>query len=199
MRLIPKKIYNVKCLQHFPYMKHICEKESEKVIVEVDVDDIKEKSILFKNSTQTYHRMMNKSSFELCLETPGMLTNRSHLLDLCREKVDREGYNYKKKKTRSKCITELTEEVVSCERRSRLLQKQRARDKQLRQYTRTATLEEDISKLRREKRKHEKELLLVQKKEGKKSGIRKKSSQAAQHLSLLHLLHLDLLLLQVIQ
>ena len=73
-----------------------------KVIVEMSVDEIKKKSVVYNNSTQRYHNRMNEYSFQLCLNNPTLCDNKEQLIAMCRQKPDSEGYNYRKKKSRLK-------------------------------------------------------------------------------------------------
>ena len=72
------------------------------VVVEMSVDEIKEKSVIYRNGSQSYHDKMNKASFELCLNNPALCNNKQQVMDMYRQKLDKEGYSYSKKRSRSK-------------------------------------------------------------------------------------------------
>ena len=172
--------------------------------VELNVEDIRKRSVLYAKSSRTYHQRMNANAFELCIENPTLLDDKQNLIELCRKKLDNDGYNYSKKRSRSKLfgtgsmehgssskkmkmsehlrtkkVEELTDDIASLADRIRLLQQQRARDEQLKQYMRASAVEEEITKLRKEKRKHEEEVLLIQKKQAKAKWYKDKQSTSS--------------------
>ena len=174
------------------------------VVVEMSVDEIKEKSVIFTNGSKIYHDKMNKASFELCLDNPALCNNKQQLMEMCRQKLDQEGYSYSKKRSRSKIfgsestenscvpkkkkmsadirakrIEELTADITSLGDRMKLLEKQKSRDEQLKQYLRASSMEEEIAKLRSEKRKKEEEVMLIQKKQAMATWYREKHSSAS--------------------
>ena len=53
------------------------------------------------NKITKYQEQVNKAAVSLALDTPSLLGSRQKLLDLARKKVNREGYVYKKGKSRS--------------------------------------------------------------------------------------------------
>ena len=147
---------------------------------------------------------MNATALELCLENPTLSDNKQKLMELSRKKLDNDGYSYSKKRSRSKLfgtgsmeyassskkmkmsedlrnkkVEELTADIASLEDRMRLLQKQRARDEQLKQYMRASAIEEEIAKLRRDKRKYEEEVLLIQKKQEKAKWYKDRKSTSS--------------------
>ena len=151
---------------------------------------------------------MNATALELCLENPTLSDNKQKLMELSRKKLDNDGYNYSKKRSRSKLfgtgsmesassskkmkmsedlrtkkVEELTADIASLEDRMRLLQKQRARDEQLKQYMRASAMEEEIAKLRRDKRKYEEEVLLIQKKQEKSKWYKDRKSTSSSSTS----------------
>lgn len=150
---------------------------------------------------------MNAAALELCLENPLLCDNKQHLIELCRQKLDKDGYIYSKKRSRSKVfgsrsvetdndlkkkklsadvrakrIEELTADITSLGDRIKLLQKQRVRDEQLKQYLRASAIEEEILKIRTEKRKEE-EVLLIQKKQAKAKWYKEKQSPTSSYSS----------------
>ena len=179
--------------------------ESKTVSVEMDFEEIKRKSVIYSNGSQNYHRKMNKAALELCMEDTTLCHKKQDLVSLSRQKLDKEGYGYSKKRSRSKVfgsesieetkkgakklklteesrtkrIEELTADITSLSDRIRLLQKQRARDEHLKQYLRASAVEEEISKIRKEKRQKEEEVSLIQKKQAKANWYKDKKSSSS--------------------
>lgn len=72
------------------------------VTVEMDLETIRKDSVIFqggKKPLSTYQSSMNDVSLKLCLDDPTLLAAK--LLALARQQVHSEGYQYKKKKSRS--------------------------------------------------------------------------------------------------
>ena len=70
----------------------------------MDLEKIRKDSVIFqggKKPLSTYQSNMNDVSLKLCLDDPTLLKERGKLLALAREQVHNEGYQYKKKKSRS--------------------------------------------------------------------------------------------------
>ena len=84
---------------------------------------------------------------------------------------------------RAKRIEELTADITSLGDRIKLLQKQRVRDEQLKQYLRASAIEEEILKIRTEKRRKEEEVLLIQKKQAKAKWYKEKQSPTSSYSS----------------
>lgn len=76
--------------------------ESKTVSVEMDFEEIKRKSVIYSNGSQNYHRKMNKAALELCMEDTTLCHKKQELVSLSRQKLDKEGYGYSKKRSRSK-------------------------------------------------------------------------------------------------
>ena len=49
-----------------------------------------------------YEKQINAASLQLCQENASLLSNRKKLFELSKQKIDADGYNYKKKTSRSK-------------------------------------------------------------------------------------------------
>lgn len=49
-----------------------------------------------------YEKQINAASLQLCQENASLLSNRKKLFQLSKQKIDADGYNYKKKTLRSK-------------------------------------------------------------------------------------------------
>ncbi|XP_028418536.1 uncharacterized protein LOC114543950 [Dendronephthya gigantea] len=116
-------------------------------------------------------------------------------------KLDSDGYNYKKKKSRSKLISnagqdlqdkppkkisqeirtkrinELNEDLKEVDLQLDLCEKQRIKQTNVKQYAQAITLTEQISELRIKKRKLQNELANLQRKESKSVAYKRKTSQ----------------------
>ena len=174
---------------------------------QLGVAEIKEKSVIFSNSSESqkhYHDKMNESSFLLCLERPELLQNKGKLLELCRQKLDNDGFTYKKRNSRSKafgshgdgsekgvkrqkmsanirakCKKQLMDEIASLENRIHLMEKQNTRETQMKQFMKAAHLEEEILNLRRQKNLKDDELASMKEKDRKASWYSKKKESTA--------------------
>ena len=82
----------------------------------------------------TYQSKINDAAAKLCMETPDLLSDRQKLLELSREQVHKQGYNYRKGKTRSK---RFAPESSNDQKRPKLSEDVRIR--------RISQLEEDIA------------------------------------------------------
>ena len=58
--------------------------------------------IYTKGATSEYQRRINVAAGEICIKNPSMLVNRGELLQQARIMLDESGYQYKKRKSRSK-------------------------------------------------------------------------------------------------
>lgn len=84
-------------------------KKTSIVTVEMDLEKIQKDSVIYmykdaKNPISSYQRSINDASLKLCLDDPSLLKERGRLIALAREQVHNEGYQYKKKKSRSKAF-----------------------------------------------------------------------------------------------
>ena len=162
--------------------------------MEVDVEKIKEQSVIYKKSADLcspYEKAINDASLQLCLDNPLLLQERGKLLSLAREKVHAQGYQYRKKKSRSKLfgsktetpqvakkprltqelrdkrITEINEDLAELNTRLTYLEKSRDKFVAVQQYERAAEKSKELSSLRAEKRVLQSEMSQMQKLEAK--------------------------------
>ena len=69
----------------------------------VDRSDIPELAKIFsKEPLTSYQQKVNEAAVEICLHKPSYLSKRGELLELARKRVHQSGYDYKKRKSRSK-------------------------------------------------------------------------------------------------
>lgn len=68
-------------------------------------EKIKTDNVIFKGSAlSTYQSAMNKASLKLYLEDPTLINDRGRLIEQARQQVHDDGYQYKKKNSRSKAF-----------------------------------------------------------------------------------------------
>ena len=134
---------------------------------------------------------MNDAAFNLCLENPSLINRKGELVKLDRAKLDSDGYNYAKKKSRSavfgtakeesstggekrkklsedirrKNISELNEDIETVDKLMSLLNSERAKLVNTQKYSQAAQVLEQISEKRKEKRKLTDELSILESKE----------------------------------
>ena len=106
------------------------ERKHEKKLVEFSVDEIKERSKIYKIDDPTrYQQKVNDAAFQLCSSDVSLILNRGKLFEEARKKVDSSGYEYVKKSSRSTVYgtaqkpTKQKRKYISAEiRASRILQ-----------------------------------------------------------------------------
>ena len=69
-----------------------CDLEKHSKIIGKDVD----------RPLSEYEKHINAASLQLCQENASLLGNRKKLFDIAKQKIDADGYTYKKKTSRSK-------------------------------------------------------------------------------------------------
>lgn len=70
---------------------------------EVDEAEIREKAKIFiKTSLKPYHQRVNDAAGDICVQNPAMLLDKAELLVMARKMVHESGFQYKKKRSRSK-------------------------------------------------------------------------------------------------
>ena len=163
-------------------------------MVQLPRDEVAEKSKIYGRKDESkltpYQKVINKAAFELCLDNPKLMNDRGELLNLSRNKVDEEGYAYKKKRSRSKAfgggnlkqeskkiklssefrqrrIKEVSEDINSLNVTLSLLEKERYKQLNMSKYGQAASVEEQLSSKRKEKRALEEGLTKLQMKESK--------------------------------
>lgn len=114
------------------------------ITVEVDPEKLREDSVIFQGEGRplnSYQHAVNDAALKLCLDDPSLVKQRGKLVSLAREQVHNEGYQYKKKKSRSKAFgssaSQSTESPVA--KKPRLSQELRS--------TRIREVEEDLTEL----------------------------------------------------
>ena len=74
---------------------------------------VREQARIFKKEKLTlYQQEINKAAGDICIRTPALLTQRGKLLEMARLHVDESGYQYKKKRSRSKHFGSTSEPAV---------------------------------------------------------------------------------------
>lgn len=165
--------------------------EPSQVEVVVDEKEIEERSKIYFNLQPgskmfEYHSTVNKASKELALLNPALLTDRKVLFEKARLRVHNQGFNYKKKKSRSqlhlpqettdkkqrmsgqirnKRMKELGEDIGELEVEMRLQMQQREKYKNINDLTKAITSTEKLSELRNKKRQLQDELTVLQMKD----------------------------------
>lgn len=135
---------------------------------------------------------MNEAALKLCQETPSLLKQRGNLLDLARQAVHSSGFQYAKKRSRSKALSEnkddednstkrvkmstelrqerikeLTEDVKDMNLQLSLFTKQREKNINSLQFQDAISVTDEMSKLKKAKREKDAELTLLLKKDAK--------------------------------
>lgn len=103
---------------------------NETVTVEMDKQALEQQSRIYgksdKDNLTRYQRSINDAAFKLCCENTDLLKNKGKLLDLARKMVDSEGYNYAKKRSRSKTFgSEIDKHEGKNEKRQKLTEELR--------------------------------------------------------------------------
>lgn len=146
-----------------------------------------------------YHLKVNDAAKTLCLQNPNLLNDRAKLLELSREKVHTEGYQYRKGASRSKryhydmpqkapkrsktCedvrlrrIGELREDIQDIDDQIKIKEKRRGIASSSHQYKDCDRLTSQISVLRQKLREHKTELSILEKKQKKSVWYKRKKS-----------------------
>ena len=74
--------------------------------MDLDLEKIRLESVIYKGTDglTSYQRAMNQASLKLCLDNPTLTKERGRLMTLAREWEHQDGFQYKKKKSRSKAF-----------------------------------------------------------------------------------------------
>ena len=159
-----------------------------------------------ENLTQ-YQKSMNDAAFVLCCKNTQLLKNKSDLIQLARKKLDDDGYNYAKKRSRSKAfgtglgknevamteqkkhkltqelrqkkVSEVTEDIESMKKVVSYLENERIKLVNMQKYAQAAQVLEQITEKRREQRKLTEQLTLIQAKEAKSKAYHQKKDGLA--------------------
>jgi len=161
------------------------------ISVEVDKEKLKEDSKIYPNVSPggflyDYRNAVNNAAFKFALEDPTLVYKKGHLQSMAQANVDKEGYMYKKKKSRSpasdsssdkvpkltpslrsKRITDIEEDLKEIRLEETLLEKARSKARTLNQDEKARHLTQELNPVRVKKRKLEDELCALQKKEAK--------------------------------
>lgn len=147
-----------------------------------------------QKSSNSYHKAMNDAAFKLCLDDPSLLKERSKLIAMTREQVHNEGFQYKKKRSRSKSygnaanlatdspvakrprievqelrskrIHEIQKDLAELDTRMRYLERSREKLCSM-QYEHAAEKSKEMISLRGKRRKLQSEMTQLQKLEAK--------------------------------
>ena len=150
-----------------------------------------------------YEKQINAASLQLCQENASLLSNRKKLFELSKQKIDADGYNYKKKTSRSKIfgisaqkasgsenqqakvmkeirqrkINELREDIESCKETISLLQKQRSKFVSAEKFIQAADVVEQVKTHRKKMRESEMELAKHEKAESRSKKYHKEKQK----------------------
>jgi hypothetical protein len=165
----------------------------EKSEVHVDVAELRQKSTIYKDLhpgdfLYDYRNRLNDASLSVALENPTLVANKGTLLELAKQKVDKDGYNYKKKRSRSSNISSQPDNIIKMrpDIRSRKmkqigedleevkkeifhLDKSREKARNINADERALRLTKEMEPLRQKRRRLEEELELLEEKERKSS------------------------------
>ena len=175
--------------------------------MQVDVHELRQKSTIYKglqpgNFLYEYRSRLNEAAFNVALENPTLVANKGALLEQAKQKVDKDGYNYRKKRSRSSTIAPLPENTVKMRPniRSRQmkqisedleevkkevfhLEKSREKARNINADERALRITKEMDPLRQKRQRLEEELQLLQQKEKKslkdkerRKGMKKVSS-----------------------
>ncbi|KAJ7380697.1 hypothetical protein OS493_007065 [Desmophyllum pertusum] len=155
---------NLRCLG--PEVK-VQQEVNETVTVEMDKQALEQQSRIYgksdKDNLTRYQRSINDAAFKLCCENTDLLKNKGKLLDLARKMVDSEGYNYAKKRSRSKTFgSEIDKHEGKNEKRQKLTEELR--------HKKISELCEDIETVNK--------LAIIQAKEAKSKGYHQSKSSS---------------------
>ena len=171
----------------------------------------KESQIYGKTGTLNltkYQQSVNDAAFQLCLINGNLLKNKGKLLELAREKVNSEGYNYAKKKRsrskqfgtgkdleaedgpakrqkmtdeiRQKKVSELCEDIETVTKIVTCLENERVKLANMQKYSQAASVLQQISEKRKEKRKLSDQLASIQAKEVRSKAYHKSKQGSKQ-------------------
>ena len=180
--------------------------------VEVDPEKLREDRVIFQGEGRpldSYQHAVNDAALKLCLDDPLLAKQRGKLVSLAREQVHNEGYQYKKKKSRSKAfgssashsteslvarkprlsqelrsirVREVEEDLTELDTRLRYLERAREKFATVKQYEHAAEKSKEIMSLRAEKRKFQAEMAQLQKSEMKSKKYHDSASKKLSHI-----------------
>ena len=153
-------------------------------------EKIKTDSVIFKGSALSkYQSARNEASLKLCLEDPTLINDRGRLIEQARQQVHDDGYQYKKKNSRSKAfgkvanpdsgsepkkpkwsqemrskrLAEIEEDIQGLDSQMRFLGRSREKYSATQQYEHAAEKCKEIASIRVRKRKLQSETTQLQK------------------------------------
>ena len=170
---------------------------------------LEEDSKIFgKNSDKplTHYQMeINKAAFALCKEDASLLKRRNELFDKAKQKIDQEGFQYKKRHSRSKVfgqgavddqevqvakrvklssevrerrIEEVQSDIATDKDTIMLLEKEKQKCASMSKFGRAAEINEQISRHQKSMRENQQILAKLQKSEARSQKYRRDSAQA---------------------
>lgn len=174
--------------------------------VKLDPEKIKTESVIFKGGTlSTYQSAMNQASQKLCLDNPTLINDRGRLIEQARQQVHDDGYQYKKKNSRSKAfgkvanpdsgsepkkpkwsqemrskrLAEIEEDLQGLDSQMRFLERSREKYSATQQYEHAAEKCKEIASIRERKRKLQAETTQLQKLDVKSKKYQKKKKKTS--------------------
>ena len=148
-----------------------------------------------------YESQVNAAAFALCKDNISLLSDKKKLFVLAKQKVDSDGYDYKKKRSRSKVygssaqrdecgetaekktkvvkevrdkrIVVIQEDIASCKETIKLLEQQRNKFVTSEKYLQAAEIVEQVKNKRKDMRELELELAKLQKAEARSTKYHK--------------------------
>ena len=170
---------------------------NETVAVELDRQKIEQESRIYgkadTDNLTKYQKSINDAAFKLCLENVNLIQNKGKLLDLARKKLDDDGYNYVKKRSRSKTfgseqgieedkvekrqklteemrqrkVSELCEDIETVNKIMSCLENERVKLVNMQKYSQAGQVLQQIAEKRKEKRQLSDQLAIIQAKEAR--------------------------------
>ncbi|XP_028407557.1 uncharacterized protein LOC114530175 [Dendronephthya gigantea] len=163
------------------------------VTLPVDTGTLKDRAKIYslKDTNEklyNYHKAINEAAYQIALEDPMIVGNKTELNKLAVAKLDIDGYSYRKKKSRSKQlnpdvdtpkraklqsdfrasrIKEVSEDLKEVDKQVQLCTKQRDRYSNSQEFSSAIAISEKIEGLQGRKRKLQTELTMLQRKEAR--------------------------------
>lgn len=170
---------------------------NETLTVELDRQKIEQESRIYgkadTDNLTKYQKSINDAAFKLCLENANLIQNKGKLLDLARKKLDDDGYNYVKRRSRSKTfgsekgivedkvekrqklteemrqrkVSEISEDIETVNKIMSCLENERVKLVNMQKYSQAGQVLQQIAEKRKEKRKLSDQLAIIQAKEAR--------------------------------
>lgn len=167
--------------------------------MEVDPEKLKVDSCIYPNLESgcflyQYRNALNEAAYMLALDDPSLVHRKGELQAMAKINLDKEGYGYKRKKSRSQAfaveeppqpaklspslrtrrIREIEEDLREVNLEITLIERSRTKARNVNNDDRARHLTQEIDPLRKRKRKLEDELVVLQRKEAKSCQQKKK-------------------------